>query len=289
MLKVFLSILFLSLTGIIAFFVFLNYILSKIFHLPHIKSKQTPNEYELEYKHEFVRSTHHKKVEIWDINPDAKGPICISIHGWANTSDSFLPLVKNMKSKNRIILVNARSHGASADEKHMNLLKYAEDIKAVVNHLEFANGTLEPIVLIGHSLGGAAALYQASKDKRIMAVATIGTFADLETIMRHGFIKNKLPNGFVGSMLTYIEFRIGDRLANISPLKTVQNFTGPVLLIHGTKDEVVPFSDLNKIRKAAHRENVEQFVMKGFGHSELLAEQGIADSIEKFITKNIQG
>jgi len=287
--KIILSIIFLSLTGIVAFFVFLHYILSKIFYLPHVSSKHTPSEYELEHKHEFIRTTHHRKVEIWDINPDVRGPVLIAVHGWANTSDSFLAFAKNMAKKRRIILLNTRNHGASADEKYMTLVKYSEDIKSVVNHLEHQSEKIEPIIIMGHSLGGAAALFCASKDSRISAVITVGAFADLETMMRVGFIQNKLPTNLVGSMLTYIEFRIGEKMVTISPLNTAQSFKGPILLVHGTKDEVVPFSDFNKISKAAHRENVEQLVMKGFGHSELLVEQELADSIESFIIKNIQG
>lgn len=286
MLKIILSIFFLSITGIAAFIVFLNLILNKIFYLPHIKNQKTPDDYDLAYINKFITTKHNKKIQIWDINSDAPGPVLITIHGWANTSETFLALAGKLNPNKRIILLNTRNHGDSEDEKHMTLIKYAEDVSAVIDHLSAENQGSQKVVLIGHSLGGAAALWVASKDKHVKAVVTIGTFADLETMMRDGFIQNKMPKGFVGSLLTYIEFRIGDKMQNISPLKTVQAFQGPVLLVHGTKDEIVDFTDLNKIRKAARRESADQFVMKGFGHSDLLAEEELAEKIDQFLHKH---
>ncbi len=286
MLKVFLYIFFLSAVGITAFLIFLNFILTKIFFLPHTENKETPDVYNLNYLNRFVTTAHHKKVQVWDINPDADGPVLIGIHGWANTASSLLPLAAHMPKHRRICLINTRSHGESDDEKYMNLVKYAEDITALIQDLEKNSENFSGVVLAGHSLGGAAVLWTASRDKRVKGVVTIGTFADLETMMRDGFIQDKLPKGFIGSLITYIEFRIGERMKNISPLETVKLYTGPVLLVHGTKDEVVEFTDSNKIYKESRRENAAHFVMKGFGHSDLLKEEALAERIEEFLQKN---
>ncbi len=286
MLKVFLYIFFLSATGIVAFLIFLNFILTKIFYLQHIENKKSPDTYNLNYKNRFVLSAHHKKIQVWDINPDASGPVIIGVHGWANTASSLLPLSSGLSTDRRICLINTRSHGESDDEKYMNLVKYAEDITALIQDLEKNSENFSGVVLAGHSLGGAAVLWTASRDTRVKGVVTIGTFADLETMMREGFIQDKLPKGFIGSLITYIEFRIGERMKNISPLETVKIFKGPVLLVHGTKDEVVEFTDSNKIHKAARRENAAHFVMKGFGHSDLLKEKALAERIEQFLQRN---
>ncbi len=286
MLKIFLYIFFLSATGIIAFLIFLNFILTKIFYLPHTENKEIPETYNLNYQNRFIVTAHHKKVQVWDINPGASGPVLIGVHGWANTASSLLPLAAGLPADRRICLINTRSHGESDDEKYMTLVKYAEDIAALIQDIEENSENFSGVVLIGHSLGGAAVLWAASQDKRVKGVATIGTFADLETMMRDGFIQDKLPKGFIGSLITYIEFRIGERMKNISPLETVKIFRGPVLLVHGTKDKVVEFTDSNKIHKAARRENASHFVMKGFGHSDLLKEKALSERLEQFLKKN---
>lgn len=286
MLKVFLYIFFLSATGIVAFLIFLNFILTKIFYLPHTDNKLTPDSFSLKYTNRFIATAHHKKVQVWDINPDARGPVLIGVHGWANTASSLLPLVAKLPQERRICLINTRSHGESDDEKYMTLIKYAEDIAALIRDLEENSNPFSGVVLFGHSLGGAAVLWAASRDARVKGVVTIGTFADLETMMRDGFIQDKLPKGFIGSLITYIEFRIGEKMKNISPLNTVKIFGGPVLLVHGTKDKVVDFTDSNKIYKAARRENAAHFVMKGFGHSDLLKEKALAERIGQFLEKN---
>lgn len=285
MLKIILSIIILSVTGIAAFLVFLNYVLNKIFFLPHINYQKTPKDFDLPFAEKFITTRHQKKVQIWDINPQIQGPVILAVHGWANTSESFLELAKQFENQ-RLILLHTRNHGGSDDEKYMNLVKYSQDIRAVINYIISEKKDTPKVVLLGHSLGGAAALWAATQDTNVNAVITVGTFADQETVIREGFIQNKLSSNFVSSMLTYIEFRVGEKLITISPVKTIEEYKGPVLLIHGTKDEVVEFTDLNKIRKAARRENVSQFVMKGYGHSDLLAAPELADEIKSFLSKN---
>lgn len=286
MLKVVLYIIFLSITGIAAIIMFMNYILNKMFYIPHVKSQKTPADFNLEHKEFFVNSKHHKRIQVWDINPENDGLVTLAVHGWANTSDSFLPMAAELSDRRRMLLLNTRSHGGSDDEKYMTLLKYAEDINTVIDHLEENSDKPIQVHLIGHSLGGAAVLWHASKDTRVKSVTTIGTFADLENVMRTGFAQNTLFRGFVGSLFAFVEFRIGEKMETISPQNSVSLYKGPILLTHGTKDTVVDFTDLNKIRKAAHRENVEQFIMKGFGHSDLLVNKELADRIDQFISKH---
>ncbi len=280
--KIVISILFLSLIGITAFFIVLNIILSKIFYLPPVAANKTPDNFGLDWKERFVLTKHHKKVQIWDINPKAEGPVLIGVHGWANTSESLLAIARSVSHQRRVVLVNVRNHGESDSEKYMTLIKYAEDVSAVMNVLAQEVKYEKPFIVLGHSLGGAVSLLLAARDKRVRAAISISTFADLETMMREGFIKNKLPAGIVSSLLTYIEFRIGERLKKISPSETVKQANGPVLLVHGTKDEVVPFTDMNRIAKSAPAK-VKEVVMRGFGHSDLLDEAELAMEVNKFL------
>ncbi len=282
--KIVFSILFLSFIGITAFFIILNIILNKIFYLPHVAAGKTPENFGLVWKERFVPTKHHKKVQIWDINPDTKGFVLIGVHGWANTSENLLAIARSVSHRRRVVLVNVRNHGESDSEKYMTLVKYAEDVSAVMNFLQNGENPAKSFVLLGHSLGGAVALLLCARDKRVKAAVSVSTFADLETMMREGFIKNKLPGSIVSSLLTYIEFRIGERLKKISPSETVKQANGPVLLAHGTKDQVVPFTDMNRIAKAAPGK-VQEVVMRGFGHSDLLDEADLAKEINMFLEK----
>ena len=282
--KIVISILFLSLIGITAFFIILNIILNKIFYLPPVVTDKTPNNFGLQWKERFVPTKHHKKVQVWDINPNEKGAVLVAVHGWANTSESLLAIARSLSHRRRVVLVNVRNHGKSDSEKYMTLIKYAEDVSAVLNFLEQEEHPANAFIVLGHSLGGAVALLLCARDKRVKAAVSISTFADLETMMREGFIKNKLPGGIISSLLTYIEFRIGERLKNISPSETVKQAHGPVLLAHGTKDQVVPFTDMNRIAKS-HPGNVQEVVMRGFGHSDLLDEAELAKEIDLFLQK----
>ncbi len=110
---------------------------------------------------------------------------------------------------------------------------------------------VKPIV-IGFSLGGSVALQLAAKTD-LKAVTTIGAFTSLRAM-------TKVPT------LT------DDRYDNIAAIKQI---TEPVLLVHGTKDHVVPFKQSRLLREAAVNHNVRLYRLEGADHeidAEVFAE-----------------
>ncbi|NOX87643.1 MAG: alpha/beta fold hydrolase [Calditrichaeota bacterium] len=287
MLKIILYIILLSAVGIIAFFIFMNYVLQRTFHHSPIKEKHTPDEAGFASKEIFVVTEHQKKIQVYDLNPaDGHNLALLGVHGWANNSDTLLPLSKKLTKLGRVFLLNTRSHGKSDPETNMTILKFETDILKTVDYIKKELGNKTPVILFGHSLGGAASLLAAADDSRISGVVAISTFADMKQILQQGFLKHKIPGWFINSLLTYIEFRIGRTLQEVSPAHSIKRISKPVLLIHGTKDEVIDYSDVEKIYKKAKRENVEKFVVKGHNHSSLLNDENVAIAIETFIKKN---
>lgn len=282
--KIIISIIFLSITGIAALFIFFNYILQRIFHLPHVPNTKTPKDFELKYEDVLIPTVHGKKIQIWDLNPQKKAPVIIGVHGWANTSDKLLPVAKYLVRKWRVFLLNTRNHGGSDDDSYTTIIKYKDDLFKTIDYVIQKTGSPIDIILLGHSLGGAAVLYAAAKDARIKGVISISSFADMEEVMRAGFFKGKFPRAFTRSMLTYIEFRIGENLKRLSPLFTINKFKSPALIIHGTKDETVDFENMNRIVKSATRKNVHQLIMKDHSHSSLLEETQLAVEIDRFLS-----
>ncbi|CCW34978.1 Alpha/beta hydrolase family [Chthonomonas calidirosea] len=106
----------------------------------------------------------------------------------------------------------------------------------------------------GHSMGGSVALMAAAEDTRLAAVVTHGAFATLErAVVRRG----RLLFGPLGTLITPLAIRIGQRWIPISPqevsaLKAIGSIAPrPVLLFHGQHDRIVPVKDAYDLYAAA--------------------------------------
>lgn len=87
-----------------------------------------------------------------------------------------------------------------------------------------------PIYLFGHSLGGAVALELAGR-RDVAGVITYGAFCTLAEVAP-SYVRGALP----------------DRYDNCAAIGRV---TAPLLLIHGTADDIIPFEQAGKLKAAA--------------------------------------
>lgn len=278
------SIIFLSITGIFAFYILFTYLLNRAFHLPHISCKKFPEDFNLEYINHFITTEHNKKIQLWEFGKDRSLPHILFTHGWANAADSFLPLVPYFTDSYQVFLLNTRNHGDSEDGRHASIIQYKTDILTAVDYIAGSARNKVNIFLVGHSLGGAASLYAASENDSVDGVVSIGSFADMEKFMYTWLRRAHMPRLFITSMISYIEIRTGIRFADISPSATIRQYKGPVLIVHGTQDETVPFTALTTLKKSANRENVKTLKLKGHSHSSMLADRQLASDIKQFFS-----
>lgn len=100
------------------------------------------------------------------------------------------------------------------------------------------------VTLIGHSLGGAVALLTGVRDRRIKNLvlwAAVGyPFNDIVKIVGREAYDRAVTSGsadFAGYSFTPVYF---NSLAAFQPFQEAGKFSGDVLVIHGTSDDVIP-------------------------------------------------
>lgn len=100
------------------------------------------------------------------------------------------------------------------------------------------------VTLIGHSLGGAVALLTSIRDRRVKNLvlwASVGyPFNDIVKIVGRDAYDLSVKQGaadHVGYSFTPVYF---NSLASFQPFQEASKFTGDVLVIHGTSDDVIP-------------------------------------------------
>lgn len=187
----------------------------------------------------------------WFTQPQARGVIVV-VHGWGANRELMLPLARPLVDHGwQVLLYDARNHGDSDADTFSSMPRFAEDAEAAVDWVQVqpeAKGL--PVVLLGHSVGAAAALLAASHRSDIRAVVSLSAFAHPGTMMQR-WIKAKgipyIPLGWY--TLRYIEHVIGYRYDDIAPVTTLGKLKIPVLIGHGRDDDIVPFSDAERIYK----------------------------------------
>ncbi|MFC1938008.1 alpha/beta hydrolase, partial [Chloroflexota bacterium] len=125
--------------------------------------------------------------------------------------------------------------------------------------------------LLGFSAGAAVAIYVAARDKRVSSVISCacpaqfdfsGRFDTPEALIDHfrsiGIIRDK---GFPGSIDEWL-----DNFQRVEPIEYVSQITPrPLLLVHGSQDEVVDVSHAHELYAKAG-EPKQLIIIDGAGH-----------------------
>ena len=174
--------------------------------------------------------------------------------------------------------------------------KMQEDLEDAVAFL-IKEGLVDAskVCIVGASYGGYAALMGAVKTpdmfqcvvryKWCHALARAGVEFDLnkfESEELHNFIKESIGDPDVDA----------DMLKARSPALLAKNIKVPVLLIHGDKDDVVPYEQAEMMEKAMkkHNKTVEFITLEDTGHSIFYYDDDIRtvyDAVERFLAESL--
>ncbi len=145
------------------------------------------------------------------------------------------------------------SEGDFADT---NFTSNVEDLMAAAQYLE--DNYEAPKIMIGHSLGGAAAIFAASRLESIQAIATIGTPSEpehvshlledsLEAIEEKGVAKVS-----VGGRMFTIKKQFLDDIRSKNMFKLLKELRKPILILHSPQDTVVEIKNAAQIYHASY-------------------------------------
>lgn len=101
----------------------------------------------------------------------------VLIHGWMCDRTYWDAQVPHLADRYRVVAIDLGGHGESGIEREgWPLRAYARDVVAVVDHLG-----LEPVILVGHSMGGPVAVEAgALLGDRVLGVVGVDTFQNVE-------------------------------------------------------------------------------------------------------------
>ncbi|HDR04012.1 MAG TPA: alpha/beta hydrolase, partial [Candidatus Marinimicrobia bacterium] len=218
-------------------------------------------------------------------------PLIILVHGWGSNAARMLPCIEALYDENyHFIAFDARSHGSSGKDGYSTMVKFGEDIQsAILWALSHKVEQICGIGVMGHSIGGAGTLYAASRTPLIKAVVTVGAFADPRTVMAKTYHKTlKIPSILIPLIFKQMEWRLGFRFEDIAPVNILNNIFGKMLIVHGTDDEIVPFSEAEKLaEKAMNWGNLQFLPLAGKKHSDCRSHPNFWPTVKTFLKSSL--
>lgn len=219
----------------------------------------------------------------WIIAGDQpRGPTVVIVHGFGDSrygaltwTPLFIPLAS------RVVLFDLPGQGESQAADSGGGLREPADVLAVVDQL----GEQGNVVLMGYSMGaGIAIAAGAQADAHVVGVIADGPYQRWDEPLVEIFKANRYPRWPVLPMaglwlrLTAKGFADFDRVAWARKLRV------PLLVLHGSDDELCPLASARAIAEAAQQGKLVEF--PGGGHLNLAVtdETRYRQALETFFT-----
>lgn len=224
--------------------------------LPLTRERETgdPSALGLPFETVSISTVANKSLFGWWMAHEHATQTAIVLHGWGANAELMLPLGHGFyRAGLNVLLFDVRNHGRSAGDTYSSMVRFAEDLSAAMDWLRVHHAVrAERLVLVGHSVGAAACIYTASTRRDVDALISVSAFAHSESLMTRHWQHLRVPRWAVRWLNRYVEWMIGHRFDAIAPQRRVQHIPCPLLLIHGSADEVIPVTDAYALRDAAH-------------------------------------
>ncbi len=218
-----------------SFFLFYPRVESFFIYFPQSHFDFSPEEFRLAYKDAYFDTEDGEKLHGWLFLGAEAGPVILHSHGNAGNISHRLDLVQLFLRRGlSVFLFDYRGFGKSSGRPSETGL-YRDGIAAWTYLREKEKIAPERIVLHGHSIGAAVAI-EVALEKKVRGLVIESAFTSTKD-MAKGMALFALFSPLLPAHYNNIE-----KIGRVSV---------PKLIVHGDRDEIVPFSMGQKLFEAA--------------------------------------
>lgn len=219
-------------------------------------------------------------------SPEADGATVILVHGFGGNRTWLLPQAALLHDHGyNAFTIELRHHGTSEGTKSTLGLDEVNDVRGAIDYL-LTRSDVNPdrIAITGESLGAATSIRAGALFPELRAVVAQAPFSSLEDNVNEGVrqITGLPPFPFAPLVLWRAEVKAGYSASAMRPVDEIGLISPrPVLLMHGTEDRLLHFSNSERLLAAAG-EPKRLVLFEGAQHAGLLAADPVLFEREFF-------
>jgi uncharacterized protein len=229
----------------------------------------------------------------------AAGPAVVLVHGWESNRARMLPNARFLHAAGfHTLMFDVRGHGENQPETlPISGGEFGADTVAAVVALR-DRPEVTAVGILGHSMGAVGAVLAAAAEPGVGAVIATAIPAHPRLLTRRTFELAGLPiPGPIAHPLAWLTMHVylrprGHRPARVNALRAVRRYPGPILVVHGTDDELVPVRHAELLVRSARtrrRGHVDLLVIEGGRHRWLYESAVYRERIAAFLAEHLGG
>jgi putative redox protein len=194
--------------------------------------------------------------------PIDKKPLSYALFAHFFTGNKNFTAVRNISkalTKNRIAVMRFDFTGLGNSEGAFEDSNFSTNISDLISAAKYLNKNYEsPKIIIGHSLGGAAAIFASKEIESIKAIVTIGAPSQpchvehlFEDYIHDIELDGQATFEISGRSFTIKKHFLED-LNSKNMTKLLKKLRKPLLVLHSPQDKIVPIQNAKEIYNAAH-------------------------------------
>lgn len=220
-----------------------------------------------------------------------KGTI-ILLHGIRAVKEIYITKAEELSGLGyNTVIFDLRAHGESEGKFCTYGYKEKYDVSSLCDTLDKIKGLNRNYIVWGQSLGGAIALQALEIDNRLKAGIVESTFSDLRTVI-YDYINYNM--GFKNVRVINYMIKRAEMLGrfvadDVVPVKTAENITQPVMVVHGEVDNRIDPDYGKRIYEKLASEQKKLVIVDSAKHSNVWEKGGenYFNQVMEFIEDNI--
>ena len=210
-------------------------------------------------------------------------PLVLLAHGWGANYSTVLRLGEPLACAGYdVLLFDVQGHGRNPPVDFVTVRHFRDDLIAVTRYAakRFPDRQL---IVVGHSMGGAAGILAAADGAPINGLVLIAAPADVPRVTAEFLTDQGMPGSLLVSLLRpFWCLRLRSSFRSLTPWRRIREVHVPMMLIQPEHDSRVLRHHADQLTEAS---GVQYRLVRGREHTDVLSALATVALVEEFLER----